>query len=68
MAVATNYYFYTAKKYLAMKQFNVTGTCYPDDHYMVDISYLLSFCFNQNKQLGVRTIKITDKEIIEVVV
>jgi len=38
------------------------------DYYHTNRGYLLSFCFNQNKQLGVWTIKIADKEIIEVVV
>lgn len=44
-----------------MKQFNVTGTCYPEDHYMVDISERLEiiaqmversdyFCINAERQ------------------
>ena len=49
-----------------MKRFNVTGTCYPDDHYMVDISDRLEiiaqmvergdyFCINAGRQYGKTT-------------
>lgn len=49
-----------------MKRFNVTGTCYPDKHYMVDISARLEiiaqmvgrgdyFCINAGRQYGKTT-------------
>ncbi len=49
-----------------MKRFNVTGTCYPEDHYMVDISERLRiiaqmvergdyFCINAGRQYGKTT-------------
>ena len=49
-----------------MKRFNVTGTCYPEDHYMVDISERLEiiaqmigrgdyFCINAGRQYGKTT-------------
>ena len=38
------------------------------DYYHVKKGYMLSFCFNKNKETGVRTIKFGDKEIVEVVV
>ena len=49
-----------------MKRFNVTGTCYPDKHYMVDISERLEiiaqmvgrgdyFCINAGRQYGKTT-------------
>ena len=49
-----------------MKRFNVTGTCYPEDHYMVDISEQLEiiaqmvergdyFCINAGRQYGKTT-------------
>ena len=49
-----------------MKRFNVTGTCYPDEHYMVDISERLEiiaqmvgrgdyFCINAGRQYGKTT-------------
>lgn len=49
-----------------MKRFNVTGTCYPDDHYMVDISERIKtieqmiergdyFCINAGRQYGKTT-------------
>ncbi len=50
-----------------MKRFNVTGTCFPDDHYMVDISERLEiiaqmvgrgdyFCINAGRQYGKTTL------------
>lgn len=49
-----------------MKRFNVTGTCYPDEHYMVDIHDRLEliarmvargdyFCINAGRQYGKTT-------------
>lgn len=38
------------------------------DSYGSDTGYLLSFCFNQNKQIGVKEITINGKHIIEAVV
>lgn len=38
------------------------------DYYHLDKGYLVSFCFNKNKQPGVKTIQIGDKEIVEGVV
>ena len=38
------------------------------DYYRVNKGYMLSFCFNQKKDSGVRTIKYGDKEIVEAVV
>ena len=38
------------------------------DYYHIDKGYLLSFCFNRNKQQGVKTIKIGNREIVEAVV
>ena len=49
-----------------MKQFNVNGTCYPDQHYMVDITERLEkirsmiqrgeyFCINRGRQYGKTT-------------
>ena len=49
-----------------MKRFNVTGTCFPDEHYMVDISERLEkiakmvergdyFCINAGRQYGKTT-------------
>ncbi|MCQ2975990.1 MAG: AAA-like domain-containing protein [Bacteroidales bacterium] len=49
-----------------MKVFNTTGTCFPDDHYMVDISKQVNyaeqmvrsnyyFCINQGRQYGKTT-------------
>ena len=38
------------------------------DYYHVNKGYMLSFCFNQKKSSGVRTIKYGDKEIVEAVV
>lgn len=51
---------------VSMKRFNVTGTCYPEDHYMVDISERLRiiaqmvgrgdyFCINAGRQYGKTT-------------
>lgn len=48
------------------KEFNVTGTCFPDEHYMVDISDRLAqikemvdkgnyFCINKGRQYGKTT-------------
>jgi len=49
-----------------MKEFNITGTCFPDDHYMVDISRQVEdacklarankyFCINRGRQYGKTT-------------
>ena len=49
-----------------MKEFNTTGTCFPDRHYMVDISERLAriktmvdggkyFCINRGRQYGKTT-------------
>ncbi len=38
------------------------------EYYHLDKGYLMSFCLNKNKQMGVKTIKIGDKEIVEGVV
>lgn len=62
-----------------MRRFNITGICYPDEHYMVDISdrfdyyrinkgYMLSFCFNKNSKPEAKTINLDGREIVEVVV
>ena len=38
------------------------------DDYGLHTGYMLSFCFNRKKQVGVREVKVGDKEIIEAVV
>jgi hypothetical protein len=38
------------------------------DYYHLDKGYLVSFCFNKNKQPGVHTIRIGNREIVEGVV
>jgi len=38
------------------------------DYYHINKGYMLSFCFNQKKQSGTKTIKLGDREIVEVVV
>ena len=38
------------------------------DYYHINKGYLLSFCFNQNKQSGIKEITIGDKTIVECVV
>ncbi len=38
------------------------------DYYHLDKGYLMSFCFNKNKQPGVHTVHIGDREIIEGIV
>ena len=38
------------------------------DDYGLRTGYMLSFCFNRKKQVGVREVKVGDKEIIEAVV
>ena len=49
-----------------MKEFNTTGTCFPEDHYMVDISERIEviremvakgryFCINRGRQYGKTT-------------
>ena len=38
------------------------------DYYHLDKGYLMSFCFNKNKQIGIKTIHLGDREIIEGVV
>ncbi len=38
------------------------------DYYHINKGYLLSFCFNQNKQTGIKEITIGDKTIVECVV
>ena len=59
-----------------MKQFNVTGTCYPDEHYMVDISERLEiiakmvergnyFCINAGRQYGKTTTLYALKKALE---
>ena len=51
---------------IGMKDFNVTGTCFPDQHYMLDISDRLAqikamvdkgnyFCINKGRQYGKTT-------------
>lgn len=47
------------------KKFNVTGGCYPERHYMAD---MLSFNFNQRKEVGVKEIKLGNKTLAEAVV
>lgn len=55
-----------AKKRFEMKSFNITGTCRPNEHYMVDITERLSiirkmidkgdyFCINRGRQYGKTT-------------
>lgn len=38
------------------------------DYYHLDKGYLMSFCFNKNKQPGVHTVHIGDREIVEGIV
>ena len=38
------------------------------DYYRLKKGYMVSFCFNKNKQTGVKTIYLGDKELIEAVV
>ena len=38
------------------------------DYFHAQTGYLLSFCFNKNKQPGVKTVQIDDKTIVECVV
>ena len=38
------------------------------DYYHIDRGYLLSFNFNQNKQVGTRTVQVGDKTVFEAVV
>ena len=38
------------------------------DYYHLDRGYIMSFCFNKNKQPGVHTVHIGDREIIEGIV
>ena len=51
------------EKIIVKKHFNVTGKCYPEQHYMVDISEQLDlikamvdrgdyFCINRARQYG----------------
>ena len=58
-----------------MKEFNTTGICIPKKHYMVDISDQLtlhdtvrSFCFNKNKEPGVKRVQIGDRVLYEATV
>ncbi|MCQ2976190.1 MAG: AAA-like domain-containing protein [Bacteroidales bacterium] len=58
-----------------MKKFNTTGTCYPNKHYMVDISNQVNkavdlikdntyFCINRGRQFGkTTTINVLKKEL-----
>ena len=38
------------------------------DYYHLDTGYMLSFCFNKNKQPGIHEVKVGDRTIIEAVV
>lgn len=38
------------------------------EHYHLNTGYLISFCFNQNKQPGVRETAVDGKRIIEAIV
>ena len=38
------------------------------DYYHIDKGYMLSFCFNKNKQVGTQTIRIGEKTIFEAIV
>ncbi|MBQ9395637.1 MAG: AAA-like domain-containing protein [Proteobacteria bacterium] len=38
------------------------------DYYHLNKGYLVSFCFNKNKQIGVKTVRVGDREIVEGVV
>ena len=38
------------------------------DYYHLNKGYMMSFCFNKNKQPGVHTIHIGDREIVEGIV
>ena len=38
------------------------------DYYNLSTGYLVSFCFNQNKQSGLNEVLIGDRKIIEVIV
>ena len=38
------------------------------EHYHLNTGYLISFCFNQNKQPGVRKTAVDGKRIIEAIV
>ena len=58
-----------------LKIFNTTGICIPEKHYMVDISDRLSlddtvgsFCFNKNKEPGVKRVQINDRVLYEATV
>ena len=58
-----------------MKRFNVTGTCFPDEHYMVDIGKRLKiiaqmvkrgdyFCINAGRQYGKTTMLYALKQVL----
>lgn len=38
------------------------------DHYHTDKGWMISFCFNRNKQIGVHEVRVNDKVIVEAVV
>ena len=38
------------------------------DYYHLNKGYMMSFCFNKNKQPGVHTVRIGDREIVEGIV
>lgn len=58
-----------------LKEFNTTGICIPEKHYMVDISDRLTpldtagrMCFNKNKEPGVKRVRIGDRVLYEATV
>ena len=59
-----------------MRKFNVTGTCYPEEHYMADISRQVEdacklvrdnnyFCINRGRQYGKTTTLLQVKRKLE---
>lgn len=38
------------------------------EYYHVEKGWMISFCFNQNKQIGVHEVKVGEKVIVEAVV
>ena len=59
-----------------MKRFNTTGTCFPEDHYMVDLTERIReirkmvdqgdyFCINRGRQFGKTTTLNTLKDALQ---
>ncbi|MBQ3656946.1 MAG: hypothetical protein II956_08910 [Bacteroidales bacterium] len=59
-----------------MRKFNITGTCYTEDiifetrfkNYFDSEKEFQRFCFNENKVSASKTLKLGEKEFVEVVV